>query len=130
MKAQEVLQSDPQQLQAQQLLEQVSRESHRQELDGFLAEANKCLDAGDIKCANTALHEAAAAGAQAADLYEVRKRVDAIVGQQADEQRAREQTIATLLAQAKSCLSAGDVGCARKARPTRYWHSTAPIRQP
>jgi len=114
VKAQEVLRLDPQQLQAQQLLEQVSRESHRQELEGFLAKANSCLDAADIKCANSALDEAAAAGAQAAELYEVRKRMDAIVVQQADAQRARAQTVTAALAQAKACLSSGDAACAQR----------------
>ena len=113
VKAQEVLSLDPEQLQAQQLLEQISQESHRQELGTFLAKADTCLAAGDVECANTALDEAAAAGAQPAELYEARKRVDGIVGQQADEQRARAQSIEKLLAQAKACYSAGDFGCSR-----------------
>jgi len=113
VKAQEVLGIDPEQLQAQQLLEQIARESHRQGLDAFLAKADKCLDVGDVECANTALDEAAAAGAQSAELYEARKRADAIVGQQADEQRARDLTIEKLLAQAKACFATGDFGCAR-----------------
>ena len=111
VKAQEVLDIDQEQLSARQLLEQISRESRRQELGVYLAAANKCLDAGDIDCANAAMQEAAAAGAEAADLYEVRQRVDAVLGKQADEQRAREQSIATLLAQAKSCFAAGNVAC-------------------
>jgi hypothetical protein len=111
VKAQEVLDIDAQQLQARQMLEQITRESRRQELCTFLTAANKCLDAGDIDCANTALQDASTAGAEAADLYEVRQRVDALLGKQADEQRAREQSIATLLAQAKSCFSAGNVAC-------------------
>jgi hypothetical protein len=111
VKAQEVLDIDAQQLQARQMLEQITRESRRQELGTFLTAANKCLDMGDTACANTALRDASTAGAEAADLYEVRQRVDAVLGKQADEQRAREQSIATLLAQAKSCLSAGNVAC-------------------
>lgn len=111
VKAQEVLDIDAEHLQARQLLEQISRESRRQELGTFLAAANKCLDTGDIDCANAAMQNATAAGAEAADLYEVRQRVDAVLGKQADEQRAREQSIAKLLAQAKTCFSAGNVAC-------------------
>ncbi len=113
VKAREVLSLDPAQLQAQQLLEQISRESHRQELDTFLAKADTCLDAGDVECANTALDEAAVAGAQPAELYEARKRADATVDKQADEQRAKDHTIDALLAQAQACFSAGDFGCSR-----------------
>lgn len=113
VKAQEVLSIDPEQLQAQQLLEQVSRESHRQELDGFLAKASNCLDAGDVKCANAILDEAAAAGAQSAELYDARKRVDTLVEQRANEERSREQTIEKLLSQAKVCFTAGNFSCSR-----------------
>jgi len=111
VKAQEALELDAQNVQARQLLEQVARESRRQELGAFIAAANKCLDAGDIDCANTALQDATAAGAEAADLYEVRQRADTLRGQQADAQRTREQAIARLLAEAKSCFSAGNVAC-------------------
>lgn len=113
VKAQEVLEIDAEHLQARQLLDQVARESRRHELAVYITDANKCLDAGDVDCANTALQDAAAAGAEAADLYEVRQRMDAVAGRQADEQRARERAIDTLLAQAKSCYSAGNVSCAQ-----------------
>lgn len=113
VRAEEVLKIDPEQLQAQQLLEQISRENHRQALGTFLARAGKCLDMGDVACANAALEEAAAAGAAPAELYEVRRRGEAIVKQQANEQRATAQKIEQLLATAGTCFSAGDFNCSR-----------------
>lgn len=114
VKAQEVLELDAEHLQARQLLETIATESRRQELAGFLADANRCLDADDIACANAAMQEATAAGAQAADLYEVRQRADAILSRQQDEQRARTENIASLLAQANACFSTGDVACSQR----------------
>jgi len=114
VKAQEVLEFDAGHLQARQLLEEIANASRRQALGAYIADANKCLDAGDIDCANAALEEAAAAGAQAADLYEVRQRAGAILDRQADEQRNREQAIEKSLAQARTCFATGDVACAQR----------------
>jgi hypothetical protein len=112
VKAREVLDMEPGEAQALQLLEKIARASHRQTIGGYLVRANSCLDRGDVDCANSALDEAKAAGAEPAELYEARKRVDTLVENLLDETRQLDETIRLALDDAQACFRSKNYDCA------------------
>ena len=112
VRAREVLELEPGQLQAQQILATIERESHKQDLAVYLNRANRCLDEGDISCANEALQEASLAGAEPAELYEVRRRGDTLAAQKLEDERELNKTIEELLSRATTCLESKDFTCA------------------
>ena len=112
VKAREVLDLEPGQLQAQQILAEIAREDHKLGLVAYLDRANRCLDKGDVSCANDALNEASLAGAEPAELYEVRRRADTLAEKNLADERELNQSIEALLSKAKNCLTAKDFTCA------------------
>ena len=111
VKAQEILDIAPEDPQALQILEKVAQESHKQDVGSYLGRAGSCLDRGDIACANDALDAAQSNGAQPAELYEMRKRTDTLLASRELEAQKQAQTIANMLAAARSCFEARKYDC-------------------
>jgi len=111
VKAQEVLDMEADQIQAQQILEQLVKERHRQTIGTYLARVNSCLDKGDMLCASEALEEARAAGAEPAELYEARRRADIMAAQKLDMARQLDQAIGESLEAASTCFLAKNYDC-------------------
>lgn len=111
VKAREVLAARPGDAQAQALLDSAARESARAAMQEHLAEATACLDEGDTACAGEALADAEAAGASAADLYPVQRRLDTLLESEAAVQAEREARVQAYLTQARDCLERADFAC-------------------
>ena len=111
VKAQEILDITPEDPQAMQILEKVARESHRQDVGSYLARAESCLERGNIDCANDALDAAKSNGAQPAELYEMRTRIDALVKSREMEAQKQDEAIGNMLVAARSCFEAGKYDC-------------------
>ena len=99
-------------MQAQQLLDTINRESHRHTMSGYLDRANSCLDRGDVPCANELLAEAKATGAEPAELYEVRKRIDTMIENREAQSIQLARDIQVSLNAASACFRKNDYDCA------------------
>ena len=112
VKVREVLTMESGQMQAQQLLDTINRESHRHTMGGYLDKANSCLDRGDVLCANELLAEAKATGAEPAELYEVRRRIDEMIETREAQGVQLERDIQVSLNAARACFRKSDYDCA------------------
>jgi tetratricopeptide (TPR) repeat protein len=112
VKVREILEMDPGEAQALQLVEKIEQESHKQNIGSYLAKANACLDLGDVGCATQALEEAKTMGAEPAELYEVTKRADKLAESQLQAVRQQEQTVQATIQEGQNCFSAKNYDCA------------------
>ncbi|MAT92940.1 MAG: hypothetical protein CME59_10110 [Halioglobus sp.] len=113
LRAAEALDLDPDNLRTQQLVQAVEKARHNLVVGDFLGEARDCLQRNDPACAGIALDSAAAAGAEPAELYELRRSTDELAARLESERQALAARREQLLAQGQSCLDAGDFDCAK-----------------
>lgn len=111
VKLEEVLALEPGQVEASALLERATRLSQQARVDGILARAGDCLEAGNARCVEQALADAEAEGASLADTGPIQRRLEALVAERAAAQRQQNERVAALLTAAETCLQSGDFAC-------------------
>lgn len=104
----------PDQLEAQQMLRETLEAKRSAKVASLLKDAGGCVDDGDIDCARTALEEARASGATAAELLPVQRGLDNLVEARMAAARNRRERQQLLADEARACIKRLDFACAEQ----------------